>query len=175
MTITAKEVLTQRARRYRESRASTSHKGAEGPKEHDLEDFAKVCDFSVLNNTMAELKDGERGLYCTRNTFTYSLVGQSSRELSKVFSTSFSIIGAKREAVTYLFDLTLGFDFATSAQLKAVVRRIDKDNESEDYVYDPLACLYDHSCIESELVGKNELNIDVILTSGDYELLIYDQ
>jgi hypothetical protein len=71
--------------------------------------------------------------------------------------------------------LTLGFDFATSAQLKAVVRRIDKENENEDYVYDPLTCLYDHSCIESELVGKNELNIDAILTSGDYELLIYDQ
>jgi len=75
LTITAKEVLTQRARRYRDSRALDTHKGAEGPKEHDLEEFAKVCDFSVLNNTMAELKDGERGLYCTRNTFTYSLVG----------------------------------------------------------------------------------------------------
>jgi len=77
--------------------------------------------------------------------------------------------------VTYLFDLTLGFDFATSAQLKAVVRRVDTEDANEDYVYDPLACLYDHTCIESELVGKNELNINVILTSGAYELLIYDQ
>jgi len=135
----------------------------------------KACDFTVLNNTMAELKDGERGLYCTRNTFTYSLVGQSSQELSQVFAKAFTIAGAKDEAVTYLFDLTLGFDFATSAQLKAVLRRIDAGAEREEYVYDPLACLYDHSCIESELVGKNELNIDVILTSGDYELLIYDQ
>jgi hypothetical protein len=71
--------------------------------------------------------------------------------------------------------LTLGFDFATSAQLKAVLRRVDAGAESAEFVYDPLACLYDHSCIESEQIGKNELNIDVILTSGDYQLTIFDQ
>jgi hypothetical protein len=173
LAITAKEALIQRARKYRESK--TSGEAALGPKERDLSEFPKACDFSVLNNTMTELKDGERGLYCTRNTFTYSLVGQSSRELSQVFAKTFTIAGAKDEAVTYLFDLTLGFDFATSAQLKVVLRRIDAAADREAFDYDPLACLYDHSCIESELVGKNELNIDVILTSGDYELLIYDQ
>jgi len=71
--------------------------------------------------------------------------------------------------------LTLGFDFATSAQLKAVLRRVDKGADSTEFVYDPLACLYDHSCVESELVGKGELGIDVILTSGDYQLTIFDQ
>ena len=71
--------------------------------------------------------------------------------------------------------MTLGFDFATSAQLKAVLRRVNADADSAEFVYDPLACLYDHSCIESELVGKDELNIDVILTSGDYQLTIFDQ
>ena len=71
--------------------------------------------------------------------------------------------------------MTLGFDFATSAQLKAVLKRVDAEADAEDFKHDPLACLYDHSCIESELVGKDELNIDVILTTGDYQLTIFDQ
>jgi hypothetical protein len=35
--------------------------------------------------------------------------------LNVIFEKSFTIGGAEHEAVTYLFDLTLGFDFATSA------------------------------------------------------------
>jgi len=45
--------------------------------------------------------------------------------------------------------MTLGFDFASAAQLKAVVRRVDAGT-SEKFNYDPLACLYDHACAESE-------------------------
>ena len=30
-------------------------------------------------------------------------------------------------------------------------------------------------CVESELVDKNQIGIDVILTPGDYELSIFDQ
>jgi len=75
LVITAKELLVQRARKYKEARASTSSEAGLGPKEHDLSELPKYCDFSVLNNTIVELKDGERGLYCTRNAFTYSLVG----------------------------------------------------------------------------------------------------
>ena len=75
LTITAKELLVQRARKYKEARASTSSEAELGPKEHDLGELPKYCDFSILNNTIADMKDGERGLYCTRNAFTYSLVG----------------------------------------------------------------------------------------------------
>jgi len=76
--------------------------------------------------------------------------------------------------VTILFDLTLSFDFATSAQMKVLIRRVDGHTDAE-YIYDPSSCLYDHTCVESAQAGKNELNIDVILTSGDYELIIFDQ
>ena len=175
LAITAKELTVQRAQKYRDLRASTSSEAYLGPKEHDLSELPRLCDFSLLNNTIADMKDGERGLYCTRATFTYSLVAESPQELNKIFEKSFTIAGANKESVTYLFDLTLGFDFATSAQLKAVLRRVDAGVDEQEFVYDPLACLYDHSCIESELVGKNELNIDVILTSGDYKLTIFDQ
>jgi hypothetical protein len=92
-----------------------------------------------------------------------------------IFEKRFTIAGAEKEAVTYLFDLTLGFDFATSAQLTAVLERVDAKNAHRDFVYNPLACLFDHSCVESEQVGKNEVGIDVILTAGDYKLSIFDQ
>mgnify|MGYP000462169904 CR=1 FL=1 len=42
-------------------------------------------------------------------------------------------------------------------------------------MYDPLQCLLDHSCVESEQIGKNEVGIDVILTNGEYKLIILDQ
>lgn len=73
-----------------------------------------------------------------------------------------------------LFDMTLTFEFAVTAQIKALIRRLDPGHSEAEYIYDPLACLYDHSCIEASQIGKNELNIDVILTSGEYELIIFD-
>lgn len=42
-----------------------------------------------------------------------------------LFTKKFKVAGAQNEAVTYLVDLTIGFDFASSAQLKALIRRID--------------------------------------------------
>jgi hypothetical protein len=83
-------------------------------------------------------------------------------------------VGAEKEAVTYLFDLTLGYEFSTAAQLKAVLRRQDPASDG-GFSYDRLKCLYDHSCIESEMLGKNEISLAAILTAGDYELLIFDQ
>ena len=59
--------------------------------------------------------------------------------------------------------------------MKALIRRVDPGTGNTEYIYDPLSCLYDHQCIESSQIGKNELNIDVILTSGEYEIIIFDQ
>jgi hypothetical protein len=56
-----------------------------------------------------------------------------------------------------------------------VLQRQNAAAEQHDFVYDPLACLLDHSCVESEQVAKNEVGLDVILTSGDYKLIIIDQ
>lgn len=55
--------------------------------------------------------------------------------------------------------------------MKAIVRRWDHENPP----YDPLACLYDHMCVESELINKNEIGLSVVLTPGKYELVIFDQ
>jgi hypothetical protein len=72
-----------------------------------------------------ELKKGENGLYCSRTAFTYSLVGPNPNDLNTIYVKKFKVAGAQNEAVTYLVDLTIGFDFASSAQLKALIRRID--------------------------------------------------
>jgi len=56
-----------------------------------------------------------------------------------------------------------------------LIRRVDAGSQNQEYVYNPLACLYDHSCVESEQLGKNELSIDVILPQGTYEVIIFDQ
>ena len=72
--------------------------------------------------------------------------------------------------------MIIGYEFAYSAQLKALIRRIDPDGaQGGEYIYDPLVCLYDHSCVEADLLNKNEMNLNVILTSGDYEIIIFDQ
>jgi hypothetical protein len=59
-----------------------------------------------------------------------------------------------------------------SAQMKVLIRRVDS-KETGEYDHEPLMCLYDHSCYEAELIAKNELNLNVILTAGKYELHIF--
>ena len=131
----------------------------------------KFCDFKTLDNVKMDKIKGERGLYCSRLEYNYNL--ESTNQLTTVLEKRFEVVGAENEAVTYLFDLTLGFDFVTTGQLKALVRRVDHGDSSE-YSYDPLKCLYDHSCFEAELIAKNQLSINVILTTGKYELIVFD-
>jgi hypothetical protein len=76
------------------------------------------------------MRGGEKGLYCTRQSYSYP-VSSSKQELEVIFDKKFSIVGVEHQAVTYLFDLTLGYDFASSAQLKAILRRIDKNIDGE--------------------------------------------
>lgn len=136
----------------------------------------QLCDFTKFDSSREDFSHGENGVYCNRNAFTYSLSGQSSNDLNTIFEKKFTIVGAQKEPVTYLFDLTIGYDFLSSAQIKALIRRVDPGAAGKvEYVYNPLACLYDHSCVESEQLGKNELSIDVILPQGTYELIIFDQ
>jgi hypothetical protein len=54
------------------------------------------------------------------------------------------------------------------------LRRADAKSDGE-FRHEPLKCLYDHHCIESEMLGKNEISLAAILTAGDYELVIFDQ
>lgn len=135
----------------------------------------KDCDLSLLDNRKTDVERGENGLYCGRQSYSYSLAGESAQDLNTIFEKKFTVAGAAKEGLTVLFDLTLAFDFAASAQLKALIRRVDPGHVDAEYVYDPLSCLYEHSCVESVQSGKNELNINAILTSGAYELIIFDQ
>lgn len=125
LVIAAKELLVHRAKLYRDSKASA--KGATSPtyglEEHELTSLSERCSFATLGNTGNDLTRGESGLYCPRAAFSYSLAGEAPQELNVIYEKTFTITGAEHEAVTYLFDLTLGFDFATSAQLKAVLQR----------------------------------------------------
>jgi hypothetical protein len=71
------------------------------------------------------LRHGESGLYCGRNSYRYDPAGQSPSNLNTIFEEKFSIRGAENQTVTYLFDMTIGFEFAVSAQIKAILRRVD--------------------------------------------------
>jgi len=116
LVIASKELLVRRANKYHELRDKQNpNEHSKIPKEHDLQDFHKFCDFSRFNNSALDLKQGESGLYCPRVAFRYPLAGQSPQDLNTIFEKKFSILGAENESVTFLFDLTLGFDFASSA------------------------------------------------------------
>jgi hypothetical protein len=149
LAIMAKALMVERAEKYRSGPVSPEESSTGESEEHDISQLPTNCDFTTLDNRQAEPERGERGLYCTRAIYSYSLAGQSPRELNTIFEKKFTVAGAANESVTYLFDLTLRFDFAASAQLKALLRRVDPEADQE-YVYDPLACLYDHSCVETE-------------------------
>jgi hypothetical protein len=64
------------------------------------------------------------------------------------------------------------------AGIKILLSRQEEDSARK--VYDPelsenaLSCLYDKSCIVSHMSNKNEMRIEVILTSGKYKLTIFD-
>ena len=165
LAIISKDLLRERAK---------NHLSHQDKQEHDISALTQKCDFSMLDNSNVDLQRGENGLYCQKEHYHYSLVGESPQDLNTIFEKKFKVVGAQNEPVTILFDLTLSFDFASSAQLKALIRRIDPGHGDAEYIYDPLSCLYDHSCVETSQIGKNELNIDVILTSGEYELIIFD-
>jgi hypothetical protein len=140
--------------------------------EHEISEMPKHCDLTSLNNVAIDKIKGDVGLYCSRLDYTYPMNG-FNQQLNTIYQKQFSVQGAGGDSVLYLLDLTLGYDFISSAQLKALVRRVNP-GEIYEYTYNPLKCLYDHSCFEAELLSKNELNINVILTVGTYELIIFD-
>lgn len=57
-------------------------------------------------------------MYCNKKTYSYrpqGELGSSSEELVVVYHRAFTVSGVETEAVTYLFDLTIGFEFAFAA------------------------------------------------------------
>lgn len=109
LVVASKSLLQKRVEAYK----GNEHDWKAALPEKDIGQLK--CDFATLDNTAQDLQHGERGLYCDRAAYTYSLAGQSPQELNQIFSKEFTIAGAEDEPVTYLFDLTLGFEFATSA------------------------------------------------------------
>ena len=121
LVIAAKELIVHRAKLYhehqRDAEASTksSTNSTYGHEEHELASLSERCSFTTLGNAGKDLTHGESGLYCPRAAYSYSLAGEAPQELNVIYERTFTVAGAEHEAVTYLFDLTLGFDFATSA------------------------------------------------------------
>ena len=52
--------------------------------------------------------------------------------------------------------------------------RNDKE-VSVDQERNPYTCIYDRSCVEARISAKNEMKIEVILTSGLYKLMIIEE
>ena len=85
LVIANKDMLTKRIQNYREHRDNEPDGTLYGPKEHDLADMHKFCDFTQMNNSALTLDKGESGLYCPRTTFSYPTSGESPQELNTVF------------------------------------------------------------------------------------------
>jgi hypothetical protein len=121
--------------------------------DHDASEIPKKCDLTQLDNRKRDIHKGEDAVYCNRLEYTYSL--QGSGEVITIMEEKFTVKGAQDEAVTYLFDLNLDYEFAFASQIKALVRRMDVGGAAGYYRYDPLRCLLDHHCVEAEMIGKN--------------------
>ena len=85
LVIAAKELLVQRAKHYHDLKSWGATGASVGPKERDLSELPHLCDLTALNNTKADLHGGERAVYCSRTSFTYSLTGETPQELNKIF------------------------------------------------------------------------------------------
>jgi hypothetical protein len=95
---------------------TSSKKGEKGQvEEREIGHIGEYCEFQTLDNTVTTLERGESGLYCDRRAFSYKPHDGNADELLVVYQKSFSVVGAEKEAVTYLFDLTLGFEFPAAA------------------------------------------------------------
>lgn len=67
MAIQSKKLIERRAAEYIKIE-KTDHPVNEGNDIHQ-----NTCDFSTLQNTNGDLQHGEKGLYCSRTAYTYSL------------------------------------------------------------------------------------------------------
>lgn len=123
------------------------------------------CNFGKFKNEM-DSNFGEDGIFCSRKLYTYDL----SLRYNKPYTKQFSVRGSKDLPVTYWFQLNIGYNFLTSSGLKVFLTRTDVDHSD----LGTLECLYDKSCVEATMSAKNELKIDVFLTTGRYKLTIYD-
>jgi hypothetical protein len=150
----SKDLMKHRAATYndlKESLTHDNHDSRNSEKELDISKLSERCQLSTqLSNSNSDERNGENGLYCMRQAYRYNLAGESSNDLNEIYKETFTIEGTKGEPITYLFDLTLGFDFASSAQLKAVLRRVDPHIHEPSFIKDPLSCLFDHTCVQSE-------------------------
>ena len=170
LTITSKDLIKERANLYAHPQAGIIDTVHGRGIEHPISELPHMCNFAQLDNHSIDKVKGEQGVYCSRLEYNYELRADSHQTLVE---QKFTVRGAEDEHVTYLFDMNIDYEFFASARLTALVRRIDGVAAAGDYTYDPLKCLLDHHCAEAELIGKNQLSLDVILTTGEYELIIF--
>lgn len=85
LAIISKELVHERAR---------LHLSHQDKYEHDISMLPKKCDFSMLDNTKVDLERGENGLYCQKEHYHYSLVGESPQDLNTIFEKKFKVAGA---------------------------------------------------------------------------------
>lgn len=93
-------------------------------------------------------------------------------DLVKLYEHSFTVRGAKNELVTYWYEMLIGYNFMVGSGIKVLISRKDQDFENSD---NPFSCLYDSSCDLASMNNKNELILDVMLTSGEYKLTFFEE
>ena len=72
------------------------------------------------------------------------------------------------------FRMTFGSEFAFLGGLRVLLTRADGNVLSNYQQMHPFACLLDHSCQMATKQIKNHNAIDILLTTGDYSLQIWD-
>ena len=95
-------------------------------------------------------------------------------ELVKLYEKDFVVRGAHDDLISYWYEMTIGYNFLVGHGIKVLLSRtdIDVDILKND---DPFTCLYDRSCVLALMSNKNELKLDLILTSGQYRLTFFEQ
>lgn len=172
MVLIDRKVLKNRVRKYNQTPNN---------EELDINRHA-ICDFSLLDG---EYQHAELGLQCNDHTYTYPISGSQAGEiihekdengfvLRKLAEYPLRVTGTDSEPITQLFKMTVGMEFAVGAGFRAVLHRV---NGAVVYEYEqlhPFTCLMDQSCQFAWRQQKNHQSFQVVLTTGDYLLQLYD-
>ena len=97
--------------------------------------------------------------------------------LRKIAEYPVRVSGSGGEPITQLFKMTVGMEFVVGGGFRAILRRNDHGGKKEDHIYEilnPFACLHDQSCQVAHYTQKNHQSFQMVLTSGDYVLELYD-
>jgi hypothetical protein len=114
----------------------------------------------------------EAEVYCAMQNYHYRTKAEFST-IVKIYEKDFEIVPLLRfnvTSITYHFDLQLGFNFLASPGIKVLLSRGDFNFSIDD----PFSCLGTKTCMLARITQKNMLRFSLLLTSGKYKLIIFE-